>query len=70
MTAQQWQAAEHLFHSALELPYEERANWVVQACPLDPALADAVVRMLEADAAPGDEIRHAVRSAIKQWIEK
>jgi len=26
--------------------------------------------MLEADAHPGDEIRQAVRSAVKQWLTK
>jgi hypothetical protein len=43
---------------------------VVAACPGDPRLAEAVLRMLEADAHPGDEIRQAVRSAVKQWLTK
>ncbi len=70
MNAQQWQFAESLFHAALDLPVDARANWVVAACPGDPRLADAVIRMLEADAHPGDEIRLAVRSAVKQWLTK
>jgi len=68
MTAQQWHTAENLFHSALDLPPDLRAGWVAQACPDDPGLVSAVIRMLEADAAPGDEIRRAVRSAVKQWM--
>lgn len=65
MTAQQCQTAENLFHSALDLPPGARAN-----CPNDPRLVNAVLRMLEVDAAPGDEIRLAVRSAVKQWMAK
>ena len=65
MTAQQCQTAENLFHSALDLPPGARAN-----CPNDPGLVHAVLRMLEVDAAPGDEIRLAVRSAVKQWMAK
>ena len=68
MTAQQWQHAENLFHDALDLPHAEQAAWVRQACPDDPGVADAVLRMLAADATPGDEIRRAVRSAVKQWV--
>ncbi len=68
MTAAQWQIAENLFHSALELPAAERAAFVAGACPDDPALAAAVLRMIAADASPGDEIRQAVRSAVKQWM--
>ena len=70
MTAQQCQTAENLFHSAPDLPPGTRANWLAEACPNDPGLLNAVVRMLEADAAPGDEIRLAVRSAVKQWMAK
>lgn len=70
MTAQQWQTAENLFHSALDLPPGDRANWLAEACPNDPGLVNAVLRMLEADDAPGDEIRLAVRSAVKQWRAK
>ncbi len=70
MNAQQWQFAESLFHAALDLPVDARANWVVSACPGDPRLADEVLRMLEADSYPGDEIRQAVRSAVKQWLTK
>jgi hypothetical protein len=68
MTAQQWQHAENLFHDALDLPQAEREAWVRQSCADDPWLASAVLRMLEADATPGDEIRRAVRSAVKQWM--
>lgn len=68
MTAQQWQTAENLFHTALELPPDDRAGWVAQACPEDPDLATAVIRMLEADASPGDEIRRVIRTAVKQWM--
>lgn len=70
MTAQQCQTAENLFHSALDLPPGARANRFAEACPNDPGLVNAVLRMLEADAAPGDEIRLAVRSAVKQWMAK
>ncbi len=70
MNAQQWQIAESLFHYALDLPEAERAAWVAHSCPNDPALAEAVLRMLEADAHPGDEIRRAVRSAVKQWMAR
>ncbi len=74
MTAQQCQTAENLFHSALDLPPGDRANWLAEACPNDPGLLNAVLRMIEADAdaapAPGDEIRLAVRSAVKQWMAK
>lgn len=68
MTVQQWQHAETLFHTALDLAPEDRAAWVNQSCPDDPLLATAVIRMLEADASPGDEIRRAVRSAVKEWL--
>ena len=68
MTTQQWQTAENLFHSALELPPADRAAWVEQSCPSDPSLAAAVIRMLEADASPNDEIRQVIRSAVKQWM--
>jgi len=68
MTSQQWHTAENLFHSALELPPADRASWVEEACPGDPAVATAVIRMLEADASPGDEIRQVIRSAVKQWM--
>lgn len=70
MTAQQWHAAESLFHAALELPEADRSDWVTQACVDNPGLADQVLKMLSADAAPGNEIRLAVRSAIRQWAEK
>lgn len=70
MTIQQWQHAESLFHAALDLPPGDRAAWVAESCPEDPGLAGAVLRMLEADASPGDEIRRAVRSAVKEWLTK
>lgn len=68
MTAAQWQMVETLFHAALELPADGRAAFVAGACPEDGAVAGAVLRMLAADAAPGDEIRQAVRSAVKDWM--
>lgn len=68
MTTRQWQLAESLFHAALELPPAERAGWLAQACPDDPTIPVAVLRMLEADAVAGDEIRRAVRFAVKQWM--
>ena len=64
MTTQEWQMAESLFHEALDMPPGEWYRWVTGACPDDPALAEAVLRMLEADAHPGDEIRRAVRTAV------
>lgn len=70
MTTQQWQHAESLFHSALDMPPGARADWVTRACPEDPGLAQAVLRMLEADACPGDEIRLAVRTAVKEWLRR
>ena len=70
MTTRQWQTAESLFHEALELPPVERSAWVSRASAGDPELARAVLRMLEADASPGDEIRRAVRSAVKEWMTK
>jgi hypothetical protein len=68
MTAQKWQYAESLFHEALDLPRGEWFEWVTGACPDDPALAESVLRMLEADAHPGDEIRRAVRTAVTEWL--
>ncbi|MBI2685964.1 MAG: hypothetical protein HYX27_06590 [Acidobacteria bacterium] len=68
LTTEQWQQAETLFHTALDLPREEREAWVAESCPSDPSLAMAVIRMLEADDNPGDEIRRAVRSAVKEWL--
>jgi len=70
MTAQQWRLAENLFNYALELPLSDRAAWVQRASAQDPFVADAVLRMLEADANPGDEIRLAVRAAVKRWMAK
>lgn len=70
MTAQQWRMAEALFNDALELPEGDREKWVRGACGQDVFVADAVVRMLEADANPGDEIRQAVRTAVKRWMVK
>ena len=68
MTAQQWNLAENLFNDALELPPADRVLWVQRSCERDPFVADAVLKMLEADANPGDEIRSAVRTAVKRWM--
>ncbi|MBL8240348.1 MAG: hypothetical protein JNM66_23205 [Bryobacterales bacterium] len=68
MTTQQWQTVEALFNSALEVTPAERGAWVWRASAGNPTLARAVLRMLEADASPGDEIRLAVRSAVKEWM--
>jgi hypothetical protein len=70
MTTEQWQTVESLFNDALEVSPAERAAWVRQASGGDTALANAVLRMLEADASPGDEIRRAVRSAVREWMAK
>ena len=42
MTTEQWQLAESLFHTALELPRERWEEWLVRNCPGDEAIADAL----------------------------
>jgi len=68
MNAEQWQQAETLFHAALDLRPADPASWIAGNTPADPVVAAAVLRMLEADSSGGDEIRRAIRSAVKQWL--
>ncbi len=66
----EWRRAEMLFNEAVELPIPDRAPWVAAACPQDPRLAGAVLRMLEADESAGDEIIRTVRAAVNEWLSK
>jgi len=62
-TTQQWQTAGNLLHISVDLPGQERAAWIHQASG-----GDAV---LTADVSPANEIRQAVRFAVRQgMVEK
>ncbi len=52
MDSSRWNRIETLFHSALELPIGERADFLRVECAGDDALRRDVERLLEADASP------------------
>jgi serine/threonine protein kinase len=48
MNNRDWQRAEELFHTALELPAEERAAFLAEACPEDTAMRAEVESLIAA----------------------
>jgi len=55
MNPEQFQRIKTLFEQALDQPPESRATWLHEACGGDAATIAAVQRMLDADAAAGDD---------------
>ncbi|HEX5004592.1 MAG TPA: serine/threonine-protein kinase, partial [Gemmatimonadales bacterium] len=56
MDAERWERVQRLFHGAVELPPASRDAYLRGASEGDPALADEVRRMLDADAAEGSPL--------------
>jgi len=54
MTPKRWERAKNLFEMAQELGPRERASFLNQACPDDPALCDEVESLLAGDRRAGD----------------
>ncbi len=54
MTPARWARAGELFHAALDVPAEQRREWVDSACAGDPAMREEVLSLLGSDAMAGD----------------
>lgn len=51
VNATQWTRAQDVFFAALDLPGDQQANWIGQACVDEPELADLILSMLREDRA-------------------
>lgn len=49
MTPERWQRIEELYHSALEQPPDERADWLAKTCAGDESLRREIEALLEAN---------------------
>jgi serine/threonine-protein kinase len=67
MDPKRFQETERLFHEALQVPEEDRAAWLHDACEGDDALLDAVSGLL--DRADADDTWPRLDEAVRQQIE-
>ena len=58
---ERWSRIQELFHQALEIPDDERDNWLLQRCGGDTLLWREVASLLAADESQADRIDGAKR---------
>src|SRR5262245_230384 len=70
MTPERWEQVTEIYHTALELGFEERKDFLETACAGDETLLREVRSLLEADADAGDFIAQpALHEAASMFTE-
>ena len=67
MTSEQWRRVEQLFATAVDLPPEQRSDYLAEACGDEPEVRQEVERLLAGDGQGDTRLRRAVGEAAAQF---